>query len=479
MILSGKNTIIILIIFFLGIFFRLYKLNFEDLWHDEILSFWIADPSISFLETLNRHNELEVVPVLFNLILKYFYKVFGYNVYFGRYLSCFFGIISIIFCYLLYLQFKNSNGSIFFITLISFNIFLIKYSQELRVYSLMTLLIILSLYFLFKIFNKKQDKSNYFLFILFLFLAILSHPFSIIVLISVICLSLTRLTFYKENLKKLNKSLFFILVLSVVYYFSYFQNELTPFTWVAQIDIKFFTNLFFSKFFGSRILGLLHLIVLIFFIFIFKKNLITSEKFLMLFLVIIFSYSLPLIFSLIFKPLLIERYVIYLIVPILLIISSSIYNLEKTFLKNSLIAIFIFLTFANFITEDTFKQIHRKIDKQKPDFYLALSKMEESNNKHFIVKKTLTKNKKNIKFNYSYIDLALNKYIAQYISNNNFKLNLLSQDIIDFSNINEFWIICYKDVDTSKCEVPYEKDRYLVKDNIDFIRINLKKIYLK
>ena len=160
MILREKNTIIILIIFFLGIFFRLYNLNFEDLWHDEILSFWIADPSISFLETLNRHNELEVVPVLFNLILKYFYKVFGYNVYFGRYLSCFFGIISIFFCYLLYLQFKNSNGSIFFITLISFNIFLIKYSQELRVYSLMTLLISLSLYFLFKIFNKKQDKSN-------------------------------------------------------------------------------------------------------------------------------------------------------------------------------------------------------------------------------------------------------------------------------------------------------------------------------
>ena len=50
---------------------------------------------------------------------------------------------------------------------------------------------------------------------------------------------------------------------------------------------------------------------------------------------------------------------------------------------------------------------------------------------------------------------------------------------IDFSNINEFWIICYKDVDISKCEVPFEKDKYLVKDNIDFIRINLKKIYLR
>ena len=168
----------------------------------------------------------------------------------------------------------------------------------------------------------------------------------------------------------------------------------------------------------------------------------------------------------------------YLIVPILLIISSSIYNLEKIFLKNSLIAIFIFLTFANFITEDTFKQIFQKIDKKKPDFYSALSKIEESKNKYFIIKKILPKNSEKTKFN-SYIDLALNKYVEQYISNNSFQLNSLSQDKINFSNINEFWIICYKDVDTSKCEVPYEKDKYLVKDNIEFIRINLKKIYLK
>ena len=478
MILKDKNTIIILTIFFLGIFFRIYNINFEDLWHDEILSFWIADPSISFLETLNRHNELEQVPLMFNLVLKYFYKTFGYSVYIGRYLSCFFGIVSIIFCYFIYLQFKNNNGLIFFITLISFNIFLIKYSQELRVYSLMTLLIILSLYFLFKIFNKNQDKLNYFLFILFLFLAILSHPFSIIFLISVICLSLIRLIFYKENLKKLNMSLFFILFLTVIYYFLYFinLNELTP--WIPQVDIKFFTNLFFSKFFGSRLLGLVHLLVLIFFILKFRENLITSKKFLMLIMIIIFSYSLPLLFSLIFKPLLIERYIMYLIIPILLIISYYIFNLEKIFLRNSLVIIFIFLTFANFVTEDTFKQLFQKINKQKPDFYSTLKQIDESNNKYFIIKQVQPKKKEKKKFN-SYIDLALNNYVERYISNNNFKLSLLSKDQIDSSGIKEFWIICYKDIDTSKCEVPYAKDNYLIKETSDFTRISLNKIYLR
>ena len=168
----------------------------------------------------------------------------------------------------------------------------------------------------------------------------------------------------------------------------------------------------------------------------------------------------------------------YLIVPVLLIISNSIYNLKKIYLRNSLIVIFIFFTFANFVTEDTFKQIFQKIDNRKPDFYSTLNRIEKSNNKYFIIKKILPKNKEKVKFN-SYIDLALNKYVEQYIANNNFKINLLSREKLDFSNITEFWIICYKDVDTSSCEAPFEKDEYLVKESIDFIRINLKKIYLR
>ncbi len=478
MIIKEKNTLIILIIIFFGIFFRIYNLNFENLWHDEILSFWIADPSISFFETLDRHNELEQVPILFNLILKYFYKVFGYNVYLGRYLSCFFGIISLFICYLLSLQFKNTNSSIFFISLISFNIFLIKYSQELRVYSLMTLLIILSLYFLFKLFDREQNNFDYFCFTVFLFLAILSHPFSIIILISIICLSIIRKIFYQENLNKLNISLCIILALSIFYYFLYFinLNELTP--WIPQINLKFFTNLFFSKFFGSRLLGLLHLVTLIYFIFIFRNDLITSKKFMVLILIIFFSYFLPLVFSLMFKPILIERYVMYLIIPILLIISFSIYNIEKIILRNSLIIIFILLTFSNFVTEDTFKQIFQNIEKKKPDFHSTLSKIEESDNKYFIIKKVINKTSGKIKFN-SYIDLSLNKYVHKYILKNNFKLNLLSKHELDSLNINIFWIICYKDIDISKCEFPYNEDDYTIKESIDFKRINLKKIYLR
>ena len=35
-------------------FLRIYNINFDDLWTDEIFSFWVSDPSISFNETLIR-----------------------------------------------------------------------------------------------------------------------------------------------------------------------------------------------------------------------------------------------------------------------------------------------------------------------------------------------------------------------------------------------------------------------------------------
>ncbi len=65
------------------------------------------------------------------------------------------------------------------------------------------------------------------------------------------------------------------------------------------------------------------------------------------------------------------------------------------------------------------------------------------------------------------------------IANNNLKINLISQEKIVFLNKIKFWIICYIDVDASNCEMLFEKDKCLVKDNINFIRINLKKIYLR
>ena len=119
-----------------GIIIRLYNLNFENLWFDEIVSFWISDPNITFLESYKRNNIAEGTPFLFNFILKINHQIFGYYPDVGRYLSCSFGILSIFSTAYLAKTIKNNNAYLLVLVLISLNVFLIKYSQELRVYSI-------------------------------------------------------------------------------------------------------------------------------------------------------------------------------------------------------------------------------------------------------------------------------------------------------------------------------------------------------
>ena len=58
-----------LIILF-GVLFRLYNINFDAFWWDEIVSFWVSDPTISLEESLSRHSKLDGTPPIFNITLK-------------------------------------------------------------------------------------------------------------------------------------------------------------------------------------------------------------------------------------------------------------------------------------------------------------------------------------------------------------------------------------------------------------------------
>ena len=88
---EDKNIFFILLFFlFLGIFLRYYQLNFENYWWDEMLGFWTADPYVSFDETISRHRNHDQTSIIFHLIAKNYYNIFGYNPEFGRYISFFF-----------------------------------------------------------------------------------------------------------------------------------------------------------------------------------------------------------------------------------------------------------------------------------------------------------------------------------------------------------------------------------------------------
>ena len=89
----NKKTIFFLLILS-GAILRFYNINFDNLWYDEIISFWVANPKYSFEESLIFHKKIEIAPYAFNLILKYYYTIFGYEVNYARYLPAFFSLLT-------------------------------------------------------------------------------------------------------------------------------------------------------------------------------------------------------------------------------------------------------------------------------------------------------------------------------------------------------------------------------------------------
>ena len=153
-ILDRKNILSLSIFFILiGIFLRFYQLNFENYWFDELIDFWVADPNISFNATFFRRDELieDQTPYLFQLFLKIYLKFFGYDPEIGRHVPLIFGVLSIPLVGILSYQVAKNNSFLLTILLVSINIYLIKYSQETRTYTLTFLLSTINLIFYYKI----------------------------------------------------------------------------------------------------------------------------------------------------------------------------------------------------------------------------------------------------------------------------------------------------------------------------------------
>ena len=130
-VLKSKSILVLLIIIFFGSITRLYNISYDNLWIDEISTFWIANPNFTFAESFNNHRSLEQTPFLFNYIMKIYFKIFGYTEEISRLVPALCSILSIITIIKISKLEKIIHS--FSIFIILFNIFLILYAQELYI----------------------------------------------------------------------------------------------------------------------------------------------------------------------------------------------------------------------------------------------------------------------------------------------------------------------------------------------------------
>ncbi|HEX8269273.1 MAG TPA: glycosyltransferase family 39 protein [Flavobacterium sp.] len=137
-------------ILLVGLFLRLFKLDFQSVWLDEVHTLSEANPNFSFSEMYDALLIAEPHPPLYFIILKSMFSVFGYTSYVLRIFSVIVGMGGIFAIYALGKEIYSRNVGLFAAAILSVSVFHIYYSQEGRMYALLLLTTMLSFYALIR-----------------------------------------------------------------------------------------------------------------------------------------------------------------------------------------------------------------------------------------------------------------------------------------------------------------------------------------
>lgn len=218
-------------------------------------------------------------------------------------------------------------------------------------------------------------------------------------------------------------------------------------------------------------LGLFHLILLIYLIA--KSKMLTFRKYdqkLILLIFLFFSYLIPITYGYFVKPILQGKYIIFVIIPVLVITVNLIDVIKREIFKKILIFLTILFTITNISTESTVKQFFFDRPLYKPDLKSVFDTIAKSQHKDY-------------SFNIEKGNWTSEKTLNSIIKNYSIKytmlidLNLNFQDYNNFKNKDYLWMICLTDLN-QKCDLPgILKNKFIVEEG-NFNKVNIKLIKL-
>ena len=347
---NGIKYTIVLLIVFIGFLFRIYNFNNLGYWMDEWHALYWSNPIFNFKESSEIFFYGELAPPLYQHALKYFFYFFGYTAENGKLFSIIFGTLSILLVMIFSYQIKKSN--LFFYTgiLVSTNVFLIWQSQEVRLASLALFLCLININLFTKIYFFYSDKYLFFYLLLYVLSTILllsAIPISLTVIIGQIAFIFHNYFFKKQKRLYLLLAILIACSIYLLLNFKYLSASVQIEEFHAVYEWSFFINYHFRTFFGSILLGAAYLLIIVFLLINFLKNIFKDEKLLLVTYIIFFTYFLTIAYTLLKAPLMAPRYVIWLVPLIIIWIVHLIDKFKNKKLCNTFIVILIFFTLVN------------------------------------------------------------------------------------------------------------------------------------
>ena len=152
--IERNKVILILLICGVGFFLRFYALGGESFWFDEKMSLYFSQGDL--VSILTPPSSETQIPPLYYIMLHFWTRLVGTGEFAVRSLSAIFGSISILALYKLGKYLFNVKIAIYSSLILAVSIFHIYFSQEARMYSLLTLTTLLSIFFFLKSLNENR-----------------------------------------------------------------------------------------------------------------------------------------------------------------------------------------------------------------------------------------------------------------------------------------------------------------------------------
>lgn len=330
----------------LATFLRLYNLDFQSLWVDELYSIIPVHP-LNTVEFIIKHCKADQPPFFF-LILHFWFKIFPYTPFSGRLMVAVFGILGVIAMYFLGKEVGNRKIGLLASFLTAINYFHIYYSQELRFYSLLFLLTVLSFLFFIRSY-KKRIFTNYFLYVISTIALLYTQYYGLIIFVTQGIIFIFFVILNKEKISFILTGIILAIIISVSFLpwlnTLIHDSQITSY-WIQKLKPYFFLG-YYRMYWGkdfitekvSIFIGFIyiwHLIITL------RNKTITKEETANAIVIIswiLFSLLIPYVRSVVSTPMLTPRYTLVTLPAIFIVISLGLDLIKRKLYKVILIAL--------------------------------------------------------------------------------------------------------------------------------------------
>ncbi len=148
--------IVLLFLVLLAFFFYTFRLDYQSLWYDEGFSIYLARMSLG---EITSRTASDIHPPFYYYVLHFWTKLFGSTEFSLRYLSALFGVLTIPLMWAAGRRLLGGAAGLLAAALVSLSPLFLWYSQEARMYTLVTFLCLLTTYLLLRIMDRGRRQA--------------------------------------------------------------------------------------------------------------------------------------------------------------------------------------------------------------------------------------------------------------------------------------------------------------------------------